>query len=191
MGLSIYYSGNLAIENDLGYLIAEVKDICEVLEWRWNIYEDIEDANQLKGISFAPKDSEPVFLTFLPGGRLCSPINLVCRDMYDGIHYNKELMFSGCTKTQYAGPEAHIAIIKLLRYISEKYLQNFNLTDEGNYSGTGDERILYKQFSRYNIMLNLVGDALSGIPGEAAETVETLIEKIERVIKEKLKDKGL
>ena len=77
---------------------------------------------QLNGICFSPKESEPICFTFLPGGRLCSPLNLINKDIYDGNQLDKELIYTASTKTQYAGIDAHVAIIKLLRYLKDKYL---------------------------------------------------------------------
>ena len=101
----------------------------------------------------------------------------------------KELMFTACTKTQYAGPEAHIAIIKLLKYISGKYLTNFIVNDEGKYWDTGDEKILYAEFEKYNLLVNMVGEVLSGLQTSPDDTPTSLIEKIEKILKEKFKDR--
>lgn len=187
MGLYIYYSGRIINEALMAPLIAEVSDICKTLEWETQVYTGINDENQLSGVSFAPEGSEPVFLTMLPGGRLCSPVNLMCGDLYDGIQFDKELMYTSGTKTQYAGPSAHIAIIKLLKYIAYKYLEDFKLTDEGNYWETGDENKLYAQFEKYNFLLDVVGDALCGIVTEPGEKIDSLAERIEKILTEKLK----
>jgi hypothetical protein len=53
------------------------------------------------------------------------------KDIYDGVRLDKELMFTTSTKTQFAGMEAHIAIIDFLKHLSKKYLKEFTLTDEG------------------------------------------------------------
>ena len=138
MGLSIHYSGILRDKKLLAHLIEEVKEISETLDWTPHIIDD----KDLKGIAFAPKGSEPVFLTFDHNNRLLSPMNILTKGIYDNVRFDKELMFTTSTKTQYAGPDAHIAIIKLLKHISANYLQSFTLSDEGNYGETGDEKIL-------------------------------------------------
>lgn len=104
MGLSIHYSGNIISEELLNRLIEEVTDICKTLEWDTYFFDGYND-DGLKGIFFAPPGCEPVFLSFLPGGRMCSPVSLMTREIYDGIHFDKELMFTASTKTQYAGPD--------------------------------------------------------------------------------------
>jgi len=186
MGLSIYYSGSLRNENQLDELIEEVTEICNTLQWAPH-YLSKNDENGMKGMCFAPEGCEPVFLSFLPGGRLCSPTNLQFSELYDGIQFEKELMYTTATKTQYAGPEAHIAVINLLKYVSEKYLKDFVLMDEGNYWETGDEQILYKQFEKYNMLLDLVADALGSMQENANETPVSLVERLEKILNEKLK----
>ncbi len=190
MGLSIHYSGQIINEELLESLIEEVTDICESLEWKTHLFDGIGDENHLRGISFAPDESEPIFLTFLPCWRICSPVNLMCRDTYDGIRFDKELMYTSSTKTQYAGPDAHMAIIKLLKYLSGKYLTNFTLSDEGYYWETGDEKIVRARFETHNFLLNVVGDALNGLPVIPGETSDSLLERIERIIKERVAGKN-
>ena len=55
---------------------------------------EINDDDKLRGVCFGPEGSEPIFFTFIPAGRLCPPISLMCRDIYDGIQFDKELMFT-------------------------------------------------------------------------------------------------
>ncbi len=186
MGLSIHYSGTIASEDLLNKLIDEVADISKTLEWKTYVF-DGNNEDGLKGISFAAPGSEPVFLSFLPGGCACSPLNLMTREMYDGVQFDKELMFTASTKTQYAGADAHIAIIKLLKYISGKYMKDFQLSDEGNYWETGNENILYDQFKKYNFYVDSVSDALTGLPGIPGESPENLTDRIEKILNEKFK----
>ena len=87
MGLTIYYSGSITSEELLDPLIEEVTDICKSLEWKSTILTGMNDDDHLRGICFGPEKSEPVFLTFIPDGRLCSPTNLMCRDIYDDVQY--------------------------------------------------------------------------------------------------------
>ena len=69
MGLSIHYSGYLQRKKLLDHLIDEIKDICETLDWATKTI----DEDEIKGVCFTPKGSEPVFLTFNQNGRLLSP----------------------------------------------------------------------------------------------------------------------
>lgn len=110
MGLSIHYSGYIINKAMIIPLIEEVDDIGKVLNWSTHIIDD----ERIKGISFAPPGSEPVILFFNTDGRIVSLANLVGQfipgDMDEEIK-----LFTASTKTQYAGADAHIAIIKLLK----------------------------------------------------------------------------
>ena len=181
MGLSIHYSGILRDKKLLAHLIEEVKEISETLDWTPHIIDD----KDLKGIAFAPEGSEPVFLTFDHNNRLLSPMNILVKEIYDGVRFDKELMFTTSAKTQYAGPDAHIAIIKLLKHISANYLQSFTLSDEGNYWETGDEKILYAQFKKYEKALHFVQKSLQDFTAVPGETASSLAERIEKILKEK------
>jgi hypothetical protein len=94
-------------------------------------------------------------------------------------------MYTTSTKTQYAGIDAHMALIKLLRYLKEKYFKEFELDDAGKFWETDDEKILLEQFTRYELELNIVIDALRKMKTEPGETVESLAERIEKVLKER------
>jgi hypothetical protein len=183
MGLSIHYSGYLLNKEMLEPLIEEVADICKTLGWPTHFYND----DEIEGVSFAPKKSEPVFLTFNSDGRALSPTNLMIKNLFDGVRFDKELMYFTSTKTQYAGMDAHIAIIKLLKYLSAKYMKDFILSDEGYYWETGDEKILAGRFKEYNAMLNAVTEAFTNMKSIPGETPESLGERIERILKEKLR----
>jgi hypothetical protein len=120
VGLSIHYSGTIKDSDLIDELIAEVSDICQSLSWTYRIIKE-PNPDQLNGICFSPEKCEPVFLTFLPGGRMCSPVNLMNRDIYEANELDAELIYTTSTKTQFAGADAHVAVIKLLRYLKEKY----------------------------------------------------------------------
>lgn len=186
MGLSIHYSGFIRNNKLIDPLIEEVTDIAETLKWSPQIISDEE----IKGICFAPKGSEPVCLTFNPDGRLLSPVNIVVKDIYDGVRLEKDLIFTTSTNTQYAGPDAHIAIIKLLKHISAKYLKEFKLSDEGNYWETGDEKVLLDQFRKYNAALDIVCEAIKDLPAIPGETAESLGDRLENILKKRLGGAG-
>lgn len=181
MGLSIHYSGYIRSKELTGRLIEEVKDISETLGWA----PQIIDSDEIKGIGFAPKGSEPVFLTFDHNGRLLSPVNILAKDIYDDVQLDKELIYTASTKTQYAGPDAHIAIIKLLKYISAKYLSGFELYDEGDYWETGDEKVLLNQFKNFNAAIDSFCKAIEDLPAVPGETAASLCERLENILKEK------
>ena len=96
------------------------------------------------------------------------------------------MIFTTSTKTQYAGPDAHISVIKLLKHISSKYLKDFMLRDEGHYWETGDEFFLLNQFKNYKAAIDSFSEAMEGLTAVPGETAESITNKIERLLKEKL-----
>ena len=187
MGLSIHYYGQLSQPGRIEDLITEVADVSKSLDWTSQIIRE-PNADKLNGICFAPEGSESIFLTFLPGGRLCSPINLMCRDIYQENGLDTELLYTASTKTQYAGFDAHVAVIKFLRYLKEKYFSVFEMIDEGMYWETNDLKILQSQFDKYEYALNAVAGALSEMKFTPGETPSSLADKIEEILKKKLGD---
>jgi hypothetical protein len=187
MGLSIHYYGQLSQYERIDELILEVTDISQSLGWTSEIIKE-PNPDQLNGLYFAPEGSEPVFLTFLPGGRICSPVNLMCRDIYEENGSDAELLYTTSTKTQYAGIDAHKAIIKLLRYLKQKYFSVFEMTDEGLYWETNDEKILQSQFDKYEFAINAVAAALSEMKQVPGETAISLADRLEEMLKKKFGD---
>lgn len=186
MGLSIHYSGTIRQHVLIDELVTETADICQSLDWRYHLF-DGNNTDKLKGICFSPEGCEPVFLTFLPNGRMCSPINLMNKDIYEEHDLDRELLYTTSVKTQYAGPDAHIAVIKLLRYLKEKYFASFELDDEGKYWETMDEKVLLEQFAKYEFLLNAVTAALSEMNAVPGETAASLADRIEKMLDKKLK----
>lgn len=183
MGLSIYYSGKFNQKASLIEMIDEVRDIAETECWKYHIFEKEFPAKsfgkraideEVYGILFTPPGSEPVTLCFLSNGKLCNPF------IYDFWLKNKksekEFAVEGSfTKTQYAGAALHIKVIKLLRYLSEKYFSEFKLTDEGGYWETEDEKLMCKTFKEWGAMIDGFADALETLEPKKGETIEDAI----------------
>ena len=67
---------------------------------------------------------------------------MMVKEIYNGVQLDEDLIFTTSAKTQYACPDAHIAIIKLFRHVAAKYLEDFTLSDEGYFWEMGDGKIL-------------------------------------------------
>lgn len=185
MGLSIHYSGTLRDKSIIDELVSETSDICNSLAWDYHIL-DHPNEDQLKGIIFSPPGSEPVVLTCLPSGRLCSPFNLVNKEMYGTNGLDADLIYTSSTKTQYAGADTHQALVNLLRYLKEKYFSAFELEDEGMYWETGDRGVLLSQFARYDYLLDTVTNALGEMNSIEKESIASLAERIEQMLRDRL-----
>ena len=182
MGLSIHYSGMIRHISLIGPLIEETADVCENMQWKYNVIREQGDEG-VNGIVLSPENCEPVFLTFLRNRRMCSPINLKYQESYTTNGFDPELIYTTSTKTQYAGPATHVALLKFLKYLKEKYFESFEMNDEGYYWETNDKKILLQRFNHYNYLLNAVGEVLSNIEQEPGETIDSLATRIEQVLK--------
>lgn len=193
MGLTIFYKGsfNLSYDKDasLSKLIEEVKDIAEIHNWDYHVFETeldpvLSERNSLDkniyGITYTPPGCEPICITFLSNGKMCNPFY---RDLFkDSIEYekNSNVIFS---KTQYAGVEAHKIIIDLFRYLSEKYFKEFELKDESRYWETGNEEILRQSFKLYNDMMDQFAEGLENTPMKENESVEDFVIRVAKMFK--------
>ncbi len=195
MGLTIHYSGSFNSDASLSEMIEEVKDIAEIYNWKYTIYEDqfpdgcfgktTYDQN-IYGISFTPHNSEPVFLCFLSNGKMSSPMHLHFWGNSDD-QVEREYLYMLFTKTQYAGIEIHKVIIHLLKYVSKKYLKNFTVNDEGKYWESGDEKLLEEIFKRYTDFMDDFSSALENYPMREGETFEIYFERLLKLIHQKNK----
>lgn len=198
MGLSIHYSGTIKDYSLIDDLVAEVEDICKTFDWKYDIFTKKNSFNDsrhidnpdfinykiedLKGIAFAPEDCEPVMLTFFPSGKLCSYVKL----MYNDPETNDLMIEVVSTKTQFAGMDAHLAVLNLLQYLKDKYFSVFELSDEGNYWEGKDKKILEENFARYNFLMDTVTEALNSFPSAPGESVNSLASRLEAFLKSKL-----
>ncbi len=188
MGLSIFYKGRFKEGISLAEMIDEVKDIAEIHNWKYHIFETEFNANDFKrksydenifGISFSPPNCEPIEITFLSNGTICSPTSLeLFKDSKDKENY----LFTIGSKTQYAGFEAHKIIIDLFKYLNKKYFQEFKLIDESRYWETGDEDLLKQNFKKYNEMMDSFAFGLENIPIVENETIESFIERVAKTL---------
>lgn len=184
MGLSIHYSGMLRSPEVLPSLIEEAADIAESLHWPYECIEKSADI-PVSGILIAPEGSEPLWLTFHEEGFMCNPMLYAYVMEVEGKGIPAEAEQWLFTKTQYAGVEAHISMIKLLRYLSEHYFSRFELHDESQYWETNDEALCREIFARYDFMIKEVGAALDELDIDPNADQETVIAMIEKMLSER------
>ncbi len=188
MGLSINYSGSFKKEASLEAMIEEVKDIAEIYEWKYTInkthfpknsFDKVKYDGKLYGISFTPPNSETISLTFLSNGKMCCGALLKYFGNSDNEN-DKLYLYMLSSKTQYAGSAIHKIIIHLVKYLSQKYFQNFQLTDERNYWETEDETLLEKKFKAYNDLVDGVVNSVKNFP---INNTESFTDYFDRIIK--------
>jgi hypothetical protein len=186
MGLSFHYSGEINDKDKLPELIDEVKTLAQTHHWKYEIYntdfsqkpinnEDIK--HKLYGVSFTPSECEEVHICFLENGKMSNLVNLIFWSDPKKPE-EKEYLYMMSVKTQYAGVEIHAVIIDFFRYISNKYLTSFYLSDEGQYWETNDKNVLKEQFERYNAIIDTFKLAIDSIPADPNEDLINYIERI-------------
>ena len=200
MGLTLHYSARLRRPELLPELSAEIADICNSLNWPCHIFDTTFDVEAqyipgepgegpvkkvpLRGIVFTPPECETFSLTFTPTGRLSSAMNLMAADLFD----DPEWVYHVHVKTQFAGPDEHIALVKLLKYLEKKYLDAVEVHDEGDYWETEDRTRLEKNFATLTHFINVVGDALENYKGSMPEdgNPRSLVDLIENILRKTL-----
>jgi len=192
MGLSIHYSGRIAKPGLLHELINEIEDIVSIHNWKYEVYERVfpengfgdPDYNQtIYGISFTPPECETIPVCFLSNGRMSSLIHLDFFGKRDKQLESKYLYMLS-VKTQFTGVVAHQLIIHLFRYLSEKYLTDFKLIDEGKYWETNDVELLATNFKKINDLINSISSVVEYVPMQPGETIETYFERVLKLIKQ-------
>ncbi len=196
MGITIHYSGKLKETANLSNLIEEARDIAEIYQWKYTQFpianpDDSKKQDPVTGICFSPLNCEPVWLCFLPDGNLCNPVLLSMTDVSGALENKSDFPpeVIGCfTKTQYAGEDIHKLIVHLLKYLSAKYFESFEVFDEGYFWETGDEELLKKTFELYRQHLDSLAEAISHIPKSSEENFEAYFQKLMKHIR---KNKGI
>ena len=178
MGLSIFYSGKLRDNYQLPLLSDEVCDICDGLHWRCEVFEP-SNIFPLSGVMFGPPGAEEIWLTFLSNGCLASPINL-----YDikgkRIKYAKSIVVNSVV--QYSGAEAHMQLIKMLRYLSKKYFGHFHLIDESEYWETNNPEKCRDWFVMFDCWMKNMSSDLGKLDGRGHEDGKTYQQRLEDLL---------
>lgn len=184
MGLTIYYSGKLRNPDLISDLVQEAADIAQSMQWSYEILEDDPDV-PVSGILVAPEGSEPLWLTFHKEGFMCNPMLYDHVLQVEGQEIPADAEQFLFTKTQYAGVEAHMAMIRLMRHLSQKYFEHFELHDESQYWETNDEALCRQRFDTYNRIVDMVGTALDEMTFDPEESQESVLERIEKMLTER------
>lgn len=183
MGITIHYQGKLNQPDLADEFCEELEDIARTMDWKYNVINDEPDSKPfpVKGIIVSLHEkSEPLMFTFDPEGNLRNAF------MLQFLGEEPDLTWYNHTKTQFAPIDVHVAIVKLMKYLQQKYIENLKVTDEGSYWETGDAGLLKKKMDFLNTKMDELAGLLETLEIEKNETAETLADKIEKLIKEKL-----
>jgi hypothetical protein len=190
MGVCIHYSGSL---NDLALIDQisdELEDICKSMDWKytrlnedWNITEkvsykhkksggiEIEGTLGLKGIVFKPHEQcESVYMLFDSVGKLHSVLTKL--PDFEPIIW---------TKTQFAGPDVHIGIIKLFKYLKSKYIADLEVYDEAKYWENEDRDYLERCMNIINSGIEMLSEL-----AENSKDTDDFLAKLENLFGDRI-----
>ena len=171
MGITINLQGRLRDPRLVDELAEEVAEYAEALGWKHAIIPGAP----LKGVTITPhEDCASLMLLFDAGGVLRHPVML-------GTEHDTSVF----VKTQFAPPEAHIALCALLRYLKDKYFQILDVNDEGGYWESNDRELLEARLLFLsNKMKQFTGALERAEPSDALATPQDIAASVERIAEE-------
>ena len=194
MGVTINFRGKLADRHKINEFCKEIIAIAELLSWDYSILDkaSVKKSEATIGIgdrmvSFEKGVSlrlhskcESLDFYFTSDGSLISPMDLIMQ----GNHKGNE-NFWLFVKTQFAPPEIHITIIRLLKYLKEKYIPNLEVHDEGDYWETESHSRLKKKMNFISRKIDLLEQALAEgpIPDPSKLSPEEMLVKVEQILR--------
>jgi len=138
MGVTIHYEGQLTSEQAYQDLVRLVSVIADAEGWRTESIKSDE-------VTLARVRDEgnwdyigPVKGVLVYLHEDCDPVRL---------EFDRDLYLQEFTKTQFAGVQIHIDVLKLLR-ATQPFFRDLKVEDEGEYWETGDTQILTEHFVR-------------------------------------------
>ena len=190
MGLSIYYNGKFNPQASLSAMIEEVKDVAIACNWEYHIYQETFPTsvntdtynNNIYGISLTPPECAEITFTFLSNRRMTTSTLL---KFYGKTEEQDEspLLYMLSSKTQFAGPDIHKFIIEFFRYLHKKgYFENLEITDDGKYWETSDEKQLDEIFKTQTDMLESFSLAIESSPKDESEDFEHYFSRLMEMI---------
>ena len=179
MGITIHYKGKLNSPGLSDAFCEELEDIAKSMEWEYNRFNfDEKDETPVKGFFIGPKDkSEPLQFMIDKDGFLRNALLL------ERFPHTDKMTFLNHTKTQFAPIEIHIVIIKLLKYLQQKYISNLEVWDEGDYWQTGNAVLLKKKMYFLTEKMDQFAKMLESTPIERNVSTDSIIDKIEEILK--------
>jgi hypothetical protein len=198
MGVSIHYRGQAENIDKIKTLCDDLAAIADKMNWRCTQLDEDwfkrADANigvaeqgshitgylPLKGIALTPHPQCELLRFFFDAkGILRDPVSMADTG-HEPVKANDAWT---SVKTQYAGPETHIWIIGLLKYLKKYYLPDLAVLDEGAYWETGNAELLKEKMDFISGKIATVKAELSRlskghIESYSADEIAIIIEKM-------------
>jgi hypothetical protein len=200
MGVTIHYRGKLNRLEDFDALCEELIDIAESISCCWTRIDDdwsvepdarlvhreegaeIVGELALRGVNIEMKgDCESLSFFFDATGELYDPITRIM--ILEGTLTKKHNWVS--VKTQFAPLAVHIWIVKLLRYLQNKYMANLEVNDEGEYWETSDVETLKQKIDFLNEKMDSIASQLMSVDAHefANLSVHEMADRLEEIFK--------
>ena len=144
MGLTIHYQGQLLSESAYESFIAAVTAFAADREWP--AHPIAEPSRRLTRILQPEDPGEPEFEEIYTGPTRgiyllphpdCEPLT---------FEFDRDLFMQDWTKTQFAGPTTHAAIVELFRE-TEQFFEMLDVQDEADFWETNDREALAQSFA--------------------------------------------
>ena len=186
MGLSIHFSGRLRKPEYLPAMIEEIKDISNVHGWKYYIYnthfpnetfDNHTSFENVYGISFTPTECETVSFAFLSNGTMVCPAR-ISFFAHSEDETERSYVYTISVKTQFAGVFVHQLLIRLIKYLNDKYFEDFKLSDESYYWETDDENLMRERFKVYDNLLDNFVLSIQTFPLESGEDILSYFERL-------------
>ena len=97
--------------------------------------------------------------------------------------HTDEITFLNYTKTQFAPIEVHIVIIKLLKYLQQKYISNVEVWDEGDNWQTADAALLKNKMDFLTKKMDQLATMVESTLRKENVSTESILNKIEEIFK--------
>jgi len=166
-------------------LTEEMRLLAVEMGWRHTVLAPSSDPGssdcdlpELNGISLGLHESaEDLMLFFDSDGTLRDPALLVGRE-------DPELTQLCAIKTQFSPADVHVAVVRLLRHLDQRYFRALHVEDEGQYWQTGDRDLLVANLEFLRQRIEGAAEALSALPGPPAsgESAAKLADRIEEAL---------
>lgn len=179
MGIAIHYKGKLNSTDLINKFCEEMEDISKSMNWKINSFDyKEEDKTPVKGLFISPHP-EAELLQFMidKNGYLRNAL------MLEHYPHDDDITFLNHIKTQFAPIDIHIAVIKLLKYVQQKYVTNLEVYDDGDYWQTGDAALLKEKMDFLSEKIDIFEVALNSIPFDPYESAESIANKIEDIFR--------
>jgi hypothetical protein len=138
MGVTIHYAGQLRDPRRIEELLAFVENSSNQLGWPFEVTRDEADGRPMGFVVRPHPDCEPLEIEF-------------------GSRYR----FSNWVKTQFAGPDIHIEVVRFLRQI-KSIIGRLGVRDEGEYWSTESLEALNWHIDQIN---ELIAEMAAERPG--------------------------